>query len=105
MRLHAIFDAMPEHDRSITGPFHYLNLPSGHVLFVSEPPHYARAEKHIERLGGTLFPETEAHETIPAEIHEHDAFADAGLLPTHTSYQALKKLAAHFGWPAIDPRS
>ncbi|MGC2234238.1 MAG: hypothetical protein WBA09_22245 [Candidatus Acidiferrum sp.] len=95
---------MPAHDRMLTGQYHYLNLPSGHVLFVCEPRSYVGAEKHLQELGGFTFPEIEAHEQIPKEIAEHAAFKDAGLNANDTSYQALKKLAAKFGWPAIDPR-
>jgi len=104
MRLHAIFDKMPASDRKLTGEYHYLVLSTGHVLFVCEPLHYLGAEKHLQELGGFTFPETEAHEQIPKEIAEHAAFKGAGLNANDTSYQALKKLSAHFGWTLCDPR-
>lgn len=104
MKLHCIFDKLPEHDRAVTGDWHYLNLPSGHVIFVCHPRHYDEAEKHLRDLGGKVFPEAESHEKLPGEIHKHAALEGSGVTEQHTSYQALKMLAKHFGWAALDPR-
>ena len=104
MKLYCIFDAVPEHDRSLTGNWHYLNLESGHVLFVCEPINYANAEKHLRDLGATVFPDLLGREPLPAEVHSHPAMTGASLWPTDTTYSAAKKLAAIYGWPTLDPR-
>lgn len=104
MKLVAIFGALPEHDRELTGEFHYLNTEDGHVLFVCEPHNYGVAEKHLQDLGGKVFPDLLGRETLPAEVHGHAAAKAARLGPSDTTYSALKKLMKHHGWPALDPR-
>jgi hypothetical protein len=104
MKLFAVFDKLPDHDRVLTGLWHYLNLPSGHVLFVCAPKNYGKGEKHLQDLKGIVFPDLIGRENVPEEIHAHAAFKDVGLLETDTTYSAAKKLAEKFGWVIADPR-
>jgi len=104
MRVYAVFDKAPPDAREVTGPFDHWTTPGGHVLFVCEPPQYAKAEKHLQELGGIVFPDALSGETIGEDVANHTAFKDAGLKAGQTAHSALKRLSEHFSWPTLHPR-
>ena len=104
MKLYCIFDKLPEHDRLLSGLFHWWRTPSGHILFVCEPKQYGKAEKHLQELGGTVFPDLVGGEQIGDALSGHPALAGAGLQAEHTTHKDMRTLAEHFGWRYLDPR-
>lgn len=80
--------------------WHWDMLDDGHILVFmiirNDVPHFRQSWEDTAPPGCLLLPSLLHHKaTVPAKVHEHPELQKIGVLPTHTTFDAMKLLWEH----------